>query len=313
MSRRGVRAVAPGARARRPRRPLISAGDPPQTWPHRRGDRVRVHNGSGSRRPQTAARAGLPDVLIKGARDRRFREVEVRCDKDGNPVASVQVQQPRLRVTVLDLSDYQCHELASSTEPTEARTLGLFSVGDLLAWYGDGLLRGAARQVPVAALARPPGRQPGRDSPRPVPGDRSTRAEVIAAAAAGCARTALLGAGPDRHRQDHHGPVRACARRVAAPIVAAPPPCASGTGPDEVAAVWGPDALVPVRGQSRPVRLRRSRRPRPWPSCARGRQASATAWSALRGPARAVRESRWRCGSPIGVAPTNASRRATCK
>lgn len=263
--------------------------------------------------------AGLPDVLIKGAFDRRFREVEVRCDKDGNPVASVQVQQPRLRVTVLDLSDYQCHELASSTEPTEARTLGLFSVGDLLMWYGDGLLEVLRDRCPLRFGAPAPDDTRARLAEAGVlrrPFD--AQAEVIAAAAAGLREDGRFWV------QGQTGTGKTtmalCALALAGsrrPLVMAPPHLCERTWPDEVAAVWGPDALVvPVRGPADLYALEALRGDPRRVVAVMPREAAKLGYGVVgvAGPRACGAESCRRCGSPIGVAPDKrASRRATCK
>jgi len=197
-------------------------------------------------RPSAEGRAiGLPDALIKGAFDRRFREVEVRYDKEGNPVASLQVQQPRLRVTVLDCETYRTYELASATDPTEARELSRFSVGDLLLWYGEGLLEVLRDRCPLRfGLADPDEVRERLAAAGVARRAFDAQAEVAAAAAAGLradgafAITAQTGTGKTT--------MALCALALAGlrrPLVMAPPHLCEETWPREIAATW-PDAVV---------------------------------------------------------------------
>lgn len=111
---------------------------------------------------------GLPDLLVKGAFDKEFVTVDERHDKKGVKTAEVQVQQPRLVVTALDLCAREYVELRPSAEVTGARRLADMTVADLIAAYGRGLMAAMLRQcpvlhdpardgedVPLAPLARP--------------------------------------------------------------------------------------------------------------------------------------------------------------
>lgn len=84
---------------------------------------------------------GWPNILVKGNFDREFVEIDEKVNKDGQKTASVKVQQPKLRVTVLDLSMGSYHTLVDSDEESDACTVDRLTTADLLAVYGRSLLR----------------------------------------------------------------------------------------------------------------------------------------------------------------------------
>lgn len=90
----------------------------------------------------------LPALLVKGVFDREYRTVEEKTDKEGNVKALVQVQQPRLITTVLDLETHRYHTLGDTagTNVTSVEDLG---VPDLLTLYGQSLMRAMERQCPI--------------------------------------------------------------------------------------------------------------------------------------------------------------------
>ena len=90
---------------------------------------------------------GMPSILVKGVFDREFRTIDEKEDKDGN-VTQVQVQAPKLVITVLDLEKKTYHTLPSGTTgSSDPATMG---VGDLLEKYSDSLSAVMAQQCPVA-------------------------------------------------------------------------------------------------------------------------------------------------------------------
>lgn len=91
----------------------------------------------------------LPAILVKGVFDKEFRTVDEKKDKDGNVKAVVQVQQPKLVTTLLDLSTSKYVTVQSSAERTEAKMLEGLTMADLLAIYGRGLMQTMLRQCPV--------------------------------------------------------------------------------------------------------------------------------------------------------------------
>ncbi len=108
---------------------------------------VRVSPGAG---------AGLPPVLVKGVFDREYKTTEEKKDKEGNVKALVQVQQPVLRVSVLDLEQGTFHELSKGVEPSGSTDLENFSVADLVVSYRGDLLRVMGEQCPPLHDPRDP-------------------------------------------------------------------------------------------------------------------------------------------------------------
>lgn len=60
---------------------------------------------------------GLPPLLVKGVFDREWRTVEEKQNKDGDTISVVQVQQPKLVVTILDLVTHRFHTLGETAIP----------------------------------------------------------------------------------------------------------------------------------------------------------------------------------------------------
>lgn len=94
----------------------------------------------------------LPPLRVKGMFDRRFREVEVKYNKDGEARASVQVQRPALRVSVLDPAG-AVHVLGDSPIPSGSDDVSQFTVGDLVTRYGPSLAAALGRRCPVTGDA----------------------------------------------------------------------------------------------------------------------------------------------------------------
>jgi len=95
----------------------------------------------------TSDDATLPPLLVKGVFTQEYRTVEEKQDKHGEVKAWVQVQQPKLDVTVLDLSTYQYRTLNS--EGDFAGTIDTLSVSGLLKHYGNSLTRVMEQQCPI--------------------------------------------------------------------------------------------------------------------------------------------------------------------
>ena len=99
--------------------------------------------------PNAECRFPLPDLLVKGVFDREFKTIEVRQNKHGETTGEVQVQQPRLVTTILDLSKGTFHRLGDGAESTGATDVAKMNVADLLACYGHALMEVMARQCPT--------------------------------------------------------------------------------------------------------------------------------------------------------------------
>lgn len=91
----------------------------------------------------------LPPILVKGVFDKEFRTVDEKTDKDGNVKALVQVQQPKLVTTVLDLTQSKYVTIQSSAARSKTEKIENMTMADLLAAYGQGLMDVMLRQCPV--------------------------------------------------------------------------------------------------------------------------------------------------------------------
>jgi len=92
---------------------------------------------------------GRPRLRVKGTFDKEFVTTEEKKDKEGTKTGEVQVQQPKLVVTVLDTEAGTYHTLKSSPEATNAPRPADMSTGDLLTHYGRSLMAVMRAQCPV--------------------------------------------------------------------------------------------------------------------------------------------------------------------
>ncbi len=91
----------------------------------------------------------LPPLLVKAVFAKEYKTVDEKTDRDGNIKSLIQVQQPKLNVTVLDLSTYRYHDLAQGTTPTEEIEIAKFNMADLLVHYGPSLMEVMSQQCPA--------------------------------------------------------------------------------------------------------------------------------------------------------------------
>ncbi|MCH8517968.1 MAG: DUF6094 domain-containing protein, partial [Cyclobacteriaceae bacterium] len=91
--------------------------------------------------------SGLPDLLVKGVFDKEFRRIEDKTNKKGEKIAEVQVQHPKLSVTVLDLDSGEFYEVASSIE--DSGSIENMTMKGLLDNYGKSLMSGMLKACPV--------------------------------------------------------------------------------------------------------------------------------------------------------------------
>lgn len=94
-----------------------------------------------------ATTEGLPPLLVKGVFDQEWRTVEEKSNKHGDVTGVVQVQQPRLVTTVLDLSTHQYHTLGQG--PSVEPSIEGLTVAGLLQHYGDSLMQVMEQQCPI--------------------------------------------------------------------------------------------------------------------------------------------------------------------
>lgn len=104
---------------------------------------------NGARLSPDDATNPLPELLIKGVFDKEFRTVDEKKDKEGNTKALIQVQQPKLVTTVLDLSTSTYVTIKPSTDVTHTADVATMTMADLLAVYGRGLMQVMLQQCPV--------------------------------------------------------------------------------------------------------------------------------------------------------------------
>lgn len=104
---------------------------------------------NGSRIEPSDPSTGLPPLLVKGVFDKEYRTVEEKLNKDGAVKSVVQVQQPKLVTTVLDLNTHKYHVLKSDTNESSVVDIETMGVADLLKHYGGNLMTVMERQCPV--------------------------------------------------------------------------------------------------------------------------------------------------------------------
>lgn len=147
-TRRGTVAPIPGLLPDGPVQDLLLRRYPVATPPRpahiASGIASGLFNGS---RIEASAGAGMPALLVKGVFTREYRTVEEKTNKDGDVVAEVQVQQPKLVTTVLDLSTYTYHTLSHGK--SGSKSVAEMGIMDLLENYGDGLMGVMEAQCPI--------------------------------------------------------------------------------------------------------------------------------------------------------------------
>jgi hypothetical protein len=111
---------------------------------------------NGSRIEPTDPASGLPPILIKGVFDKEWRKIDEKRNKQGEVTQVVEIQQPKLRTTILRLDTNTFLTLGNgkrqaeeepeapadldAPEPDPRPDLSTFQLGDLLAHYGPSLL-----------------------------------------------------------------------------------------------------------------------------------------------------------------------------
>ncbi len=104
---------------------------------------------NGARIEPDDSKSRLPHLLVKGVFDREFVSVDEKKNKDGETTGVVQVQQPKLVITALDLSTKKFHTIKSSADRSTAVSIDKMTTADLLASYGRSLMRVMLAQCPV--------------------------------------------------------------------------------------------------------------------------------------------------------------------
>ncbi len=82
----------------------------------------------------------LPPVLVKGVFERELKKTQEKTDKKGNVKSTVFVEQPKLRLTCLDLRSGMYYELIPTTTVNTPPAIDRLSIGDFVTYYRDHLL-----------------------------------------------------------------------------------------------------------------------------------------------------------------------------
>lgn len=90
-----------------------------------------------------------PPLLAKGVFERENLIVSEKTNQEGEVTGVVEIEQPRLRLTVLRLDEMSFHELAPGTVPTESDDVSEWNAADLIANYDRSLAKLLARQFPA--------------------------------------------------------------------------------------------------------------------------------------------------------------------
>lgn len=104
---------------------------------------------NGARIEPNESSKNLPALLVKGVFDREYRTIEEKRNKNGEVRSVVQVQQPKLVTTILDLNTHQYHMLRSGMEASKEVDVSNMGVVDLLNCYGKSLMEVMERQCPI--------------------------------------------------------------------------------------------------------------------------------------------------------------------
>lgn len=95
----------------------------------------------------TSNEGELPDLLVKGVFTQEYRTIEEKTSADGDTTNYVQVQQPKLVVTVLDLASHKYHTL--SHESGTGSDISTLTIAGLLHHYDKSLMAVMEEQCPV--------------------------------------------------------------------------------------------------------------------------------------------------------------------
>lgn len=89
-----------------------------------------------------------PRLLAKGVFLREQVRVSERHDEDGDLSSAIEIEQPKLHLTVLRLDSYGFHELAHGTVPSGSSDIAEWNAADLILHYDRSLARVLAKQFP---------------------------------------------------------------------------------------------------------------------------------------------------------------------
>src|SRR5262249_35714669 len=98
-----------------------------------------------------------PPLLAKGVFERELVPVSERRNGDGDLVATVEIERPRLSLTVLRLDDSSFHRLAAGTVPVGGDEVSAWNAADLIANSDQSLAELLAQQFPALHDPHRPG------------------------------------------------------------------------------------------------------------------------------------------------------------
>jgi hypothetical protein len=104
---------------------------------------------NGARIEPTDPASTLSPLLVKGVFDREYKTIEEKKDKKGEVKSVVQIQQPKLVTTVLDLNTHKYHTLRTGLDESRKVEVASMGVSDLLKHYGQSLMGVMERQCPI--------------------------------------------------------------------------------------------------------------------------------------------------------------------
>lgn len=107
-----------------------------------------IASGAISGQQVTSGTPGLPDLMVNGSFERETVTVDTNTNSKGEVTGYVQIEQPKLRVSVLDMETWTYYDLAAGAEPTGTTDIAEFNIADLLYHYQDSLADALKSQCP---------------------------------------------------------------------------------------------------------------------------------------------------------------------
>lgn len=104
---------------------------------------------NGARVVPTDPKSKLPPLLVKGVFTKEYRTIDEKTNKDGETTGLIQIQQPKLVVTALDMDARKYYTLKSDAATSSATTVADMTTGDLLRHYSRSLLDTLLAHCPV--------------------------------------------------------------------------------------------------------------------------------------------------------------------
>ena len=92
---------------------------------------------------------GLPRIIVKGTFRRDLKTIETKTNKKGDVTALVKIQQPTLQVVGLDVDKRTYVHFRNEAEESSATDLASMTVGDVIACYGQDLVRVMRENCPL--------------------------------------------------------------------------------------------------------------------------------------------------------------------